>query len=101
MRKSFDTGCSAQSRTNRAASRNKSNNSSNGGLLNTLFRQIVYSGIILAILIGINNIQSPSGKALNSYIENQFKYNIEYDWIVANITKTSEYIMSLLASVQG
>lgn len=98
MRDASDNRRSAQNRTNRATNRSKSNSPQKGGLLNTIFRQILYSGIILAILFGINNIQTSSGKALNSYIKNQFKYNIEYDWIVSNITKTGEYIMSLLAN---
>lgn len=66
--------------------------------LGVLFRQIIFSALILAVLLGIKNIRNPVTEKLSSSLEYCIKYNIEYEWIVSNISKTTAYLLSMLTN---
>lgn len=86
-------------RAERVKRRNDTSDSSYN-FLSVLFRQIILSALILAVLLGIKNIRNPIAEKLNSSIEYCMKYNMEYEWIISNISKTTTYLLSMLTNNQ-
>lgn len=82
----------------RRSSSSKSNNDKVRSFSNTLLRQILICAFIIAALFCVKNTSNPILQRLNSSIEYGIKYNMEYDWIVSNISKTTAYILSTLSN---